>query len=145
MPDDAWLDAGPALRIPRSEVTYRATRAGGPGGQHVNTSSTRIELWWSLAASTAPTEAQRTRLRARLGRRVDAEGWLRLVEAGSRSQARNRETVTARFAELLARAVEPPKPRRRTRVPAGEKARRLETKRMRGTLKRQRGRLPADD
>src|ERR1043165_6360611 len=59
MADDAWLAAGSTLRIPRSELSFRATRAGGPGGQHVNTSSTRIELWWNLSERAALTEPPR--------------------------------------------------------------------------------------
>jgi ribosome-associated protein len=145
MADESWLAAGPLLRIPRDELSYYATRSGGPGGQHVNTSSTRIELWWNLAESSAPTEAMRALLRERLGRRVDAFGWLRLVESGSRSQTRNRETVTERFLALLAHAAIPPKPRRATRVPRVEKQRRLEAKRVRSNVKRLRGRPRSDD
>ncbi len=145
MPDDAWLSAGHSLRIPRAEVSYRATRAGGPGGQHVNPSSPRIELWWSLSESTAPTEDQRALLRERLGRRLDAEGWLRLVEAGSRSQLRNREAVTKRFTTLLAQALRPRKIRRPTRIPKAEKQRRLEAKRQRAAVKRLRGRVQGDE
>src|ERR1044072_9274432 len=74
MADDAWLAAGSTLRIPRSELSFRATRAGGPGGQHVNTSSTRIELWWNLSESAALTEAQRELLRERLAHGLDSEG-----------------------------------------------------------------------
>src|SRR5438552_1347954 len=100
MPDDARLSVGNSLRIPRSELSFRATRAGGPGGQHVNTSSTRIELWWHLPSSGALTEGQRALLAERMAHRLDSEGWLRLVEAGSRSQLRNRQSVTARFVEI---------------------------------------------
>lgn len=144
MPDAAWLDAG-SLRIPRAELSYRATRAGGPGGQHVNTSATRIELWWDLEQSVAPTERQRTLLRQRLGTRLDGAGRLRLVESGSRSQLRNRETVTARFEALLTRALRPRKPRTPTRVPPAEKRRRLEAKRQRAALKRSRGKVANDE
>lgn len=145
MTDDAWLRAGNNFRIPSAEVSYRATRAGGPGGQHVNTSSTRVELWWNLEASAAPTPAQRTLLRERLAHRLDAEGWLRLVEAGSRSQLRNRESVTARFLVLLTQALRPRKIRKITRVPRAEKQRRLEGKRLRGGVKRLRGKVAGDD
>ena len=138
---DAPLVVGNALRIPRVELSYRATRAGGPGGQHVNTSATRIELWWNLEQSGAPSEAQRALLRERLAHRLDSEGWLRLVEAGSRSQLRNRESVTERFTALLERALRPRKPRRPTRVPAAEKQRRLEGKRQRSRVKQLRGKL----
>jgi ribosome-associated protein len=141
----AWLSAGNRLRISRAEISYHATRSGGPGGQHVNTASTRIELWWNLEQSSAVSEPQRERLRARLGNRLDRDGWLRLVESGSRSQHRNRETVTERFAELLERALRPRKPRKGTAIPAAEKRRRLEAKRRRGEVKRLRGKLAGDD
>ena len=81
MSEDTVLQINDSLWIPRAELTYRATRSGGPGGQHVNTSSTRVELWWNLEESAAPSEAQRTILRERLARRLVGEGWLRLVEA----------------------------------------------------------------
>ena len=145
MPDAAWLEAGKSLRIPRSEISYRATRAGGPGGQHVNTSSTRVELWWNLEGSSAPSAAQRLLLVERLRSRLDSEGWLRLVEAGSRSQLRNREAVTERFAALLARALVPRKTRKPTRVPRAEKRRRLEGKRLRSGVKRLRGKVADEE
>lgn len=145
MERETWLHAGTALAIPRSELVYRATRSGGPGGQHVNKTSTRIELLWNLLTSAAPSEVQRTLLRERLASRLDSEGWLRLTESGSRSQLRNREEVTERFLALLARAVTPRKRRRRTGVPARERRKRLETKRQRGQVKRLRGRVRRDD
>ena len=111
----------------------------------MNTSSTRVELWWNLETSSAPTEAQRTLLRERIGARLDGEGWLRLTESGSRSQFRNREVVTDRLASLLARAVLPVKKRRPTRVPARAKQARLDTKRQRGKIKLLRSRVQHDD
>jgi len=145
MGDDAWLSAGHRLRIPRGEVSYRATRAGGPGGQHVNTSSTRVELWWNLRDSGTPTAGQRALLEERLGHRIDQEGWLRLVETGSRSQLRNREAVTERFLDLLDHALKPKRVRKPTRIPRAEKQRRLETKRQRAGVKRLRGKVRGDD
>jgi len=145
MPAPSWILAGKTLRIPRSELEFHATRSGGPGGQHVNTSSTRIELWWNLEQSAAPSDAQRALLRERLANRLGAEGWLRLVESGSRSQLRNRESVTERFSALLERALRPRTPRRTTRIPAAERRRRLEQKRQRGELKRLRGNVHRDE
>jgi ribosome-associated protein len=142
---DAALVVSNSLRIPRSELSYHATRSGGPGGQHVNTSSTRIELWWNPAQSSAPDAAQRALLLERLGGRLDSAGWLRLVESGSRSQLRNREAVTERLAALLERALRPRKPRKATRVPTGVKRRRLEGKRQRGQVKRLRGKVSPDE
>jgi ribosome-associated protein len=145
MPATAWLSAGPRLQIPRAEVSYRATRAGGPGGQHVNTSSTRVELWWNLRASNALSDPQRTLLEARLGHRIDQEGWIRLVESGSRSQLRNKEAVTERFLTLVAEALRPPKARKPTRVSRTQKAKRLQTKRQRADVKRLRGKVRGDE
>lgn len=144
MADDAWLTAGP-VRIARHELQYQASRSGGPGGQHVNTSSTRIELWWRPGSSTALSDAQRALLAERLRSRLDQEGWLRLVESGSRSQLRNREAVTVRFLELVERSLRPRKIRRPTRVSPAEKARRLTAKRQRSDVKRMRGRVRGDD
>jgi ribosome-associated protein len=145
MPAPAWLSAGHRLRIPRAEVSYRATRAGGPGGQHVNTSSTRVELWWNPRKSAAPSDEQRALLEQRLGHRLDQDGWLRLVEAGSRSQLRNKAAVTERFLTLLTQALRPPKVRKPTAIPKAQKTRRLETKRKRAQVKRLRGKVQGDD
>ncbi len=139
------LQAGPTLTIPRSELVFRATRSSGPGGQHVNKTSTRIELLWNVRTSTAITEAQRALLETRFAARLDKEGWLRLVESGSRSQLRNREEVTDRFLALLARALMPRKERRRTAVPTRERTKRLAAKRQRGEVKRLRGKVLGED
>jgi ribosome-associated protein len=141
----AALPVGRFLRIPLAELSFRATRAGGPGGQHVNKSATRVELWWNLEQSAAPSPEQRAVLRERLGRRVDREGWVRLVEAGSRSQLRNREAVTERLVALLSRALTPRTPRQRTTVPARERRRRLEEKRRRAGTKRLREKPRSDE
>ncbi|HEU4699529.1 MAG TPA: alternative ribosome rescue aminoacyl-tRNA hydrolase ArfB [Gemmatimonadales bacterium] len=131
----------PALAVPRAELEYRASRSGGPGGQHVNTSSTRIELWWDVAGSQALSEAQRTRLLEQLATRLDAAGRLRLVSSGSRSQLQNREEVTERFVALVARALHVPKARKKTKPTRASKEKRLEAKRRRGATKRMRGRV----
>ncbi|HEX6587892.1 MAG TPA: alternative ribosome rescue aminoacyl-tRNA hydrolase ArfB [Longimicrobiales bacterium] len=132
------IDAGP-LAIPRSELTYRATRAGGPGGQHVNTSSTRVELTWDVARSASLTDEQRERLLARLARRIDSSGVLRMTDATTRSQHRNRERVTERFAGIVAGAFVEPKKRKPTKPSRAAKQARLEEKRKRGETKKLRG------
>jgi ribosome-associated protein len=104
----------------------------------VNTSSTRIEVWWDVAGSPALTEEQRARLLARLASRLDSTGRLRLVSSGSRSQLRNREEVTERLRDLVAAALRVPKPRKRTRPSRAAKAARLEAKRRRSATKRER-------
>src|SRR2546425_1417023 len=144
MDDPSYLDVTAALRIPMAELEYRASRSGGPGGQHVNTSSTRVEVWWDVAGSSALTEDQRARLLARLATRLDSAGRLRLVSSGSRSQLRNREDVTERLRDLVAAALRVPKSRKRTRPSRAAKAARLEAKRRRSAVKRER-RPPGKD
>ena len=142
---DGFLEVTPSVRIPLGELVYRASRASGPGGQHVNTSSTRIEVVWDVATSAAVSDAERARLVARLGRRLDSGGQLRLVSGEFRSQLRNREAVTERLRIVVAAALAVPKRRKRTRLPAAAKAARLEAKRRRSDLKRTRRGRPDDD
>jgi ribosome-associated protein len=138
MSEDATLQVTPAVRIPLAELTFQASRSSGPGGQHVNTSSTRIELWWDLSGSPSLTEAERARVRRNLANRLTAEGDLRVVSGATRSQARNRALALERFRELVARALAVPKRRRPTRPSRAVKERRLAEKRQRGERKRQR-------
>ena len=144
MSDASHLDVSPELRLPLSELEFRATRSGGPGGQHVNTSSTRVEVWWDVAASPSLSEEQRARLLSRLATRLDQTGRLRLVSSGSRSQLRNREDVTERLRELVAQALVVPRPRRKTKPTRASKVARAEAKRRRSAVKRDR-RPPRDD
>jgi ribosome-associated protein len=139
------LEITPALRLPLSELEYHATRSGGPGGQHVNTSSTRIEVWWDISSSPSLTEDQRSRLLSRLARRLDTAGRLRIVASQSRSQLRNRQAATERLKELVAAALAISKPRKRTKPSRGAKAARLEAKRRRSALKRERRAPPVDE
>ncbi len=133
---DGWLEVEGGVRIPASELTYRATRSGGPGGQHVNTSSTRVELTWNVTMSTALTDEQRSRILETLAKRIDGEGVLRLVASASRSQARNREAVTERLATLIAAALRERKRRRKTWPPRAAKEKRLKGKKKRSEVKR---------
>lgn len=138
MGEPGLLPITPQLSIPLAELEYRASRSGGPGGQHVNTSSTRIEVWWNIAASGSVSEEQRARLLTRLASRLDSSGRLRLVSSGSRSQLRNREEVTSRLREIVAQALRVPKKRRPTRPTRAVKAARLATKRRHAAKKRER-------
>jgi ribosome-associated protein len=139
------LEINSRVSIPLSELSFRASRSGGPGGQHVNTSSTRIELWWDLAASPSLDAASRARVASRLATRLVDEGrLLRLVSSGSRSQAQNRAEVIERFRSVLAAALKEVKPRRRTRPTKASKEQRLEGKKRRGETKRRR-RPPSHD
>jgi ribosome-associated protein len=145
MPPDDRLTIAPGLDLPLAELEYRASRSGGPGGQHVNTSSTRVEVWWDIARSPVLSEEQRARLLLQLASRLDGEGRLRLVSSSSRSQLRNREDVTARLARLVADALVVPKRRKATRPSRAAKAARLEAKRRRAATKRERRGRPEDD
>ncbi|MEO8226221.1 MAG: alternative ribosome rescue aminoacyl-tRNA hydrolase ArfB [Gemmatimonadota bacterium] len=140
MNDDAWVDVTAALRIPRTELAFRASRASGPGGQHVNKTSSRIELEWDVAASPSLTDAQRARLLSRLASRLDTAGVLRIVSGESRSQLRNRDAVVERLADLVAAGLHVQKPRRKTKPSRAAKAARLEAKRRRSITKSRRGR-----
>jgi ribosome-associated protein len=124
------------VTVPASELELRAARSGGPGGQSVNTTSSKVELRWAVADSAAVNETQRQRLLDRLGSRLTADGVLILQGSEHRSQHRNREAVVARFRAIVGEALEPPTPRRRTRPSRSAKQRRLQSKRHRGEIKR---------
>ena len=145
IPEHALLRVNDDLSIPLAELSYRATRSGGPGGQHVNTSSTRVELEFNVGSSTALTEPQRARIQERLGNRIDGAGILRLAGSGSRSQHQNREDVTARLAKLLAEALRERKPRKRTKMPRAAKEARLKAKKEQSRKKKERGRVAPDE
>lgn len=126
---------GDGLVIPAAELEVAFARAGGPGGQHVNTSSTKVELRFDVAGSPSLDDAQRAAITAHLGNRITSEGVLVLTASEHRSQTRNREAVIARFAHLVAEAVRPRRQRRRTRPSRASMRRRLEQKRRRGETK----------
>ena len=138
MTDGSALVVDHMLSIPRSELTFRASRSGGPGGQHVNTSSTRIELVWNVAASRALTPELRQRLTERLAARLDAEGNVRVVASAFRSQTRNREDAEERLAALLRRALHVPKARKKTRPTRAAVETRLDAKKKKSEKKRNR-------
>lgn len=131
----------PELQIPRAELDFRATRAGGPGGQHVNTSSTKVELLWNVSTSPSITDEQRAWLRQKLRKRIGEDGVLRLTSSMSRSQHQNKEDVTARFARMVAEALRVPKRRKKTKVPRAAKEARLRNKKNRSRIKQMRGRV----
>ena len=132
-----------ALLIPGEELELRASRAGGPGGQHVNTTSSRVELRWDVSASSVLTDVQRARLLERLAPRLTNDGVLVLHASEHRSQHRNREAALARLAMLVGEALEVPRERRPTRPTRSARRRRLEAKRIRSTTKELR-RRPED-
>ena len=134
---DEPLHVAPGLVIPAEELRWRFDPSGGPGGQHANKASTRVELAFDVAASPAVPEPMRALLLERLGSRL-AAGELRLVVNESRSQWRNREIARRRLAATLEEALRPLRRRRATRPTAASRLRRLAVKRRRGEAKRRR-------
>jgi ribosome-associated protein len=137
--EDGTLTAG-ALEIPRAELRWRASRSSGPGGQHVNTSSTRVELVWDIATSPSVDDVTRHRLLTRLASRLDSRGRLRVVAQDERSQLRNRTAALERFVEIIADASRVPRRRRATRPSAAARMARRRAKERRSALKRERRR-----
>jgi ribosome-associated protein len=139
MDGDRWLRVSGSCRIDTRELEWRATRSGGPGGQHANTSDTKVEVRFDVAGSASLGPRQRERILERLGPVV------RVSVATSRSQARNREVALARLADRLAEALRVEKPRRPTKPSRSARKKRVEQKRQRGATKRDRGRPGWDD
>jgi ribosome-associated protein len=125
----------PRFVIPLDELEFRASRSSGPGGQGVNTTSSRVELRWDVAASRVPNESQRELLLDRLGHRLTDGGVLILHGSEHRSQHRNREAVIARLRAIVAEAIVPPTPRRATRPTRASIRRRMEDKQARARTK----------
>jgi ribosome-associated protein len=134
-----WLRVSPSCRIDRDEVVVRATRSGGPGGQHANTSDTAVEVAFDVAASRSLDARQRARLLARLGPVVRARA------ADTRSQARNRDLALERLAARLAAGLRYPRARHPTAPSRAARRARLDAKRRRGAVKRGRSRPTRDE
>jgi ribosome-associated protein len=131
--------------IPAGELAFSAVRSSGPGGQNVNKVASKVELRFDLPGSSALRPEVKARLRALAGKRVDADGRLRLVSQRTRDQARNRQDVLDRLAALIREALIPPRPRKRTRPTRASKTRRVQDKRAQAGKKRLRGRVGAED
>ncbi|MEX1050600.1 MAG: alternative ribosome rescue aminoacyl-tRNA hydrolase ArfB [Gemmatimonadales bacterium] len=127
-----------AFTIPLDEITLKATRASGPGGQHVNKTSSRIEAVWNVFESPTLAESQRARILRKLGTRIDGRGNLRVVSDAQRSQVQNRAAAIARLQSLVATALVLPKVRRPTKPTKGAVERRIAQKKAHGARKRDR-------
>lgn len=138
------LEVSPALTIPASELGWRFSRSSGPGGQHVNTSDSRVELSWNVGASAALSDGQRLMLLTRLERRLIA-GVITVTVSEQRSQLRNRELALAKLADFVAAGLAPEAAQRRATKPTrGSNRRRLAAKEQRAATKRQRKRPSAE-
>jgi ribosome-associated protein len=139
--EDLPIDA--TLVIPGDELQVRASRSGGPGGQHVNTTSSRIELRWDISTSRVLDEDRRALLLARLASRLTTDGVLVLHASEHRSQLRNREAALGRLRTLVTEALTVAEQRRPTTPSRAARRRRLDAKRSRADLKQLR-RPPED-
>lgn len=125
------------FHLPDRELTWRFSRSSGPGGQHVNTTDTRVELLWTPAGSTVLTDAQKARVAQHLRQRL-VDGTITVVSSQYRSQHRNREAAKVRLEQLVAAALAPRKQRRATKLSRASVERRLTSKRRRSQTKRDR-------
>lgn len=138
------LEVSTGLVIPERELGWRFSRSSGPGGQHVNTSDSRVELSWNIADSTALSDEQRMMLLRRLSRHIVA-GTVTVAASEQRSQLRNRDTAMRKLADLVTVGLAPDaKPRRPTRPTRGSARRHLAAKQQRSATKRNRQRPTAD-
>ena len=127
-----------SVAIPKSELDVRVSRSSGAGGQHVNKTSSRVEIFWNISASRAISEDERSRLLAKLASKLTSEGSIRVVASDMRSQSRNRELAEERLADLVRRALTIPRKRRPTRPTRASKEARLEEKKRHASKKRDR-------
>ncbi len=133
-----------SLAIPLSEIELRHSASGGPGGQHANKASTRVDLAWNVHRSQVLGPRQRQRILDRLRTRIDTSGTLRLSSGVYRSQLRNREEVLRRLALLLQGALHVEKKRRPTTPSQRAKDARIQHKKRHGAIKRLRRNLDDD-
>ena len=133
-----------SLSIPRTELDVRVSRSSGAGGQHVNKTSSRVEIFWNVLGSRALTDEQRSLLREKLASRLTTEGSIRVVASDMRSQSRNRELAEERLADLVRRALIVPRKRRATKPTRAAKEARLDSKKRHSTKKRDRRGAPLD-
>ena len=137
------LKVNAELVIPAHELEEQASRSSGPGGQHVNKTSNRVTLRWNLRESTALPEEQRARLLARLDSRLTRSGELIVHVDGHRSRRRNLDEARERLVAILSEGLEVPRSRRPTRPTRAAREKRMDEKRRRSNLKKDR-RIPDD-
>jgi ribosome-associated protein len=122
-----------------NEVTYKAVRSSGAGGQNVNKVATQVELYFDVNSSVILSQEQKEKLHVRLSNKISKEGLLMIACQESRSQAKNKELVTRKFLDLITAAMKEQKKRRKSGIPTAVKEKRLKLKRINSEVKRNRG------
>ena len=126
------------LFIRENELVFKFSRSGGPGGQNVNKLNTKATLFFDVANASGFSDEQKKRICNRLATRTDKEGVIKVVSQKYRTQTANRKAALERLVELLREALKKKRIRKKTKVPQWAKQKRLEQKKRRGMLKRQR-------
>lgn len=135
------IEINPGLAIPESELTFRASRSSGPGGQNVNKVNSRITIEFDLDGSPSLSDDQKARIREKLAARISTEGILQVSSQKFRTQRGNRDEAIAQFARLLRSALHEKRKRKKTRVSKAAKQKRLDDKKARAQLKRNRAKM----
>ena len=136
MKDDLVIQEG--IVIPGHELEFATSRAGGPGGQHVNKSNTRITVRWNLVDTSALDENQKNRVLNKLANELTTEGEIIIHNASSRSQMQNKKAALSLLAEKIRNALHVPKKRMKSKMPKGAKEARLQSKKKHSALKKSR-------
>lgn len=118
-----------------SEFRYKAVKSSGPGGQHVNKTASRVELYFDIDASEGLSEEEKSRISQKLENRINASGELMMQSEATRSQHKNKEDVIARCLEILKAALKKPKPRKKTRPGKAAREKRLKAKKIKAEKK----------
>ncbi len=143
MPEDLAITA--RIVIPGGDLEIWFSRSGGPGGQKVNKTESRVQIALNLAGTQALAEPVKARIRATFPGKITRDGRLILASDNHRERHRNLVEARARLAAIIRSQLEPPRPRRATKPSRAARRRRLDAKRNRGKLKRLRGKVRRDD
>lgn len=134
----SYIHIIPSVKIPERELIFSSTKSSGPGGQHVNTTNSKVILRWYVEASASLSLSQKDYFVMRMSHSVKKDGAVQIQCDKFRSQERNRQECISLFIELLQKGLFKPKPRKKTRVSKTQKKKRLEAKKRRGQTKKDR-------